>query len=348
MTQEISCQSAEKESYTLSILIPVFNEEDGLEELHNRVSFVLEDLGSGTKIITEIIYVNDGSRDGSRGVIDRLQAQDSRITLVNLSRNFGKEIALTAGLDKAVGDAVIILDADLQDPPELIPEFIRLWRDEGYDNVYGQRTRRDGETWVKRLTAFGFYRVMRRLGDVDMPTDTGDFRLLSRRAVDALCELREQHRFMKGLFAWIGFPSIGVPYVRDPRHVGGSKWNYLKLFGLAVEGITSHSFLPLRVAGLMGLCTALAAFCYGAFIAVRTILFGDPVAGYPSMMTVVLFLGGIQLLSLGIIGEYVGRTYNETKKRSLYFVTDYAPSALAKSGDKTGTETADLEKRRPG
>lgn len=340
MAETTNRQMSDAESYTLSILIPVFNEEDGLEELHNRVSFVIEDLGC----TCEIIYVNDGSRDRSRQVLDHLRTQDSRITLVDLSRNFGKEIALTAGLDKAVGDAVVILDADLQDPPELIPEFVRLWREEGYDNVYGQRTRREGETWIKRLTAFGFYRVMRRLADFEMPADTGDFRLLSRRAITALGELREQHRFMKGLFAWIGFPSIGIPYVRDPRHAGSTKWNYLKLFGLAVEGITSHSFLPLRVAGLMGLIVAMVAFCYGAFIALRTMLFGDPVAGYPSMMTIVLFLGGIQLLSLGVIGEYIGRIYDETKKRSLYFVSDYVPSTLA----KTRASGADLEERRQG
>lgn len=321
----------------LSILIPVFNEEDGLIELHNRVCFVVEDLGHEI----EIIYVNDGSHDGSKRILDDLRKQDSRITLINLSRNFGKEIALTAGLDKAVGDAVIILDADLQDPPELIPEFVRLWREEGYDNVYGQRTQRDGETWVKRLTAFGFYRVMRRLSDIDMPADTGDFRLLSRRAVEALRELREQHRFMKGLFAWIGFPSIGVPYVRDPRHAGGTKLNYLKLFGLAVEGITAHSFVPLRVAGLMGLSVAMGAFLWGGVIMVRTVLFGDPVAGYPSLVTIMLFLGGLQLLSLGIIGEYVGRIYNETKKRSLYVISEYSPSKRAREGtlrDRQGSQ----------
>lgn len=321
----------------LSILIPVFNEEDGLVELHNRVSFVVEDLGHEI----EIIYVNDGSRDGSKAILDELRKQDSRITLINLSRNFGKEIALTAGLDKAVGDAVIILDADLQDPPELIPEFVRLWREEGYDNVYGQRTQRDGETWVKRLTAFCFYRVMRRLSDIDMPTDTGDFRLLSRRAVEALRELREQHRFMKGLFAWIGFASIGVPYVRDPRHAGGTKLNYLKLIGLAVEGITAHSFVPLRVAGLMGLSVAMGAFLWGGVIMVRTVLFGDPVAGYPSLVTIMLFLGGLQLLSLGIIGEYVGRIYNETKKRSLYVISEYSPSKRAREGtlrDRQGSQ----------
>lgn len=326
MAKTDSNESSGKKSYTLSILIPVFNEEDGLKELHNRISFVAEEL----RCVCEIIYVNDGSRDGSKAILDELRVRDSRITLINLSRNFGKEIALTAGLDRVVGDAVVILDADLQDPPELIPEFVRLWREEGYDNVYGQRTRRDGETWVKRLTAFGFYRIMRCLSDIDMPADTGDFRLLSRRAVKALGELREQHRFMKGLFAFIGFPGVAVPYVRDPRHAGGSKWGYLKLFGLAVEGITSHSFLPLRVAGLMGFVVAMAAFFWGSVIVARTLIFGDPVAGYPSMVTIMLFLGGIQLLSLGVIGEYVGRIYDETKKRSLYFVSEYVPSEMAR------------------
>lgn len=327
MTQPNDRETAPGARYTLSILIPVYNEEDGLDELHNRVCFVLEALDCDV----EILYVNDGSRDGSKRILDDLRARDSRITLITLSRNFGKEIALTAGLDRAVGDAVIILDADLQDPPELIPEFVRLWRCEGYDNVYGQRTRRDGESWLKRLTAFGFYRVMGRLGDVDMPADTGDFRLLSRRAVEALRELREQHRFMKGLFAWIGFPSIAVPYVRDPRHAGTTKWNYFKLAGFAIEGITSHSFVPLRAAGLMGLIVAAGAFFWGSTIVVRTLLFGDPVAGYPSLVTIMLFLGGIQLLSLGVIGEYIGRIYNETKHRSLYFISQYSPAKIART-----------------
>lgn len=326
MTRGSRKKRSGEQDLILSILIPVFNEEDGLTELHNRVSFVVEDCGYDV----EFVYVNDGSRDGSKAILDNLRQQDSRITLINLSRNFGKEIALTAGLDKAVGDAVIILDADLQDPPELIPEFVRLWHDEGYDNVFGQRTRRDGETWLKRLTAFAFYRVMGHLGDIDMPNDTGDFRLLSRRAVEALGELREQHRFMKGLFAWIGFPSIGVPYVRDPRHAGATKLNYLKLFGLAVEGITAHSFVPLRAAGVAGFIVAMGAFFWGGVIVVRTMLYGEPVSGYPSLVTIMLFLGGIQLLSLGVIGEYIGRIYNETKKRSLYFVSEYSPSKLAR------------------
>lgn len=325
MTEPISHKGADAERFSLSILIPVFNEEEGLEDLHNRIGFVIEQMDCDV----EFVYVNDGSRDRSKSILDALRLRDDRITIINLSRNFGKEIALTAGLDKAVGDAIIILDADLQDPPELIPEFVRLWREEGYDNVYGQRTRREGETWVKRLTAFAFYRVMRRLSDIDMPADTGDFRLLSRRAVIALGELREQHRFMKGLFAFIGFPSIGVPYVRDPRHAGETKWNYLKLFAFAIEGITSHSYLPLRAAGLTGLMIAMGAFLWGGYIAVRTLLYGDPVAGYPSMVTIMLFLGGVQLLSLGIIGEYIGRIYDESKRRSLYYISEYIPADIS-------------------
>jgi len=312
--------------YSLSVLVPVLNEEDGLEELHNRITAAVEEVDC----VYEIIYVNDGSRDRTGLKLSKICDGDDRVTLIELSRNFGKEIALTAGLDKVAGDAVIFLDADLQDPPELIPEFVRLWRDEGYDNVYGQRTRRDGETWLKKTTAFGFYRLMIRLSDIDLPADAGDFRLLSRRAIEAVLELRERHRFMKGLFAYIGFPSIAVPYVREARHTGETKWNYLKLFDFAIEGITSHSFLPLRLASVVGFGVAVAAFFFGLFIITQALFFGNPVKGYPSMMSIILFLGGIQLLSLGIIGEYIGRTYNETKKRSLYYIQQYRPSSLAR------------------
>lgn len=310
---------------SLSILVPVFDEEGGLEELHNRVSYAVDELD----LEIEILYVNDGSRDRSAFELQKIADGDPRVSLLHLSRNYGKEIALTAGLDKVAGDAVIILDADLQDPPELIPEFVRLWQEEGYDNVYGQRTRRDGETWLKKATAFAFYRVMKRLSDVDVPSDTGDFRLLSRRAIEAVTSSREQHRFMKGLFAWIGFPSVAVPYVREARHAGQTKWNYWKLFGFAVEGITAHSLLPLRLASVAGLAIASLSFLYGSFIVAKTLILGVDVPGYASLMAVFLFLGGVQLLSLGLIGEYVGRIYNEAKGRPLYFEQHFHPSALA-------------------
>ena len=221
-------------------------------------------------------------------------------------------------LDVAV-DAVIIIDADLQDPPELIGELLGRWRD-GYDMVYATRLEREGETWLKRTTAAGFYRLMDWLSQTPIPRDTGDFRLLSRRAVDAVCQLRERHRFMKGLFSWVGFRHCSVPYHRDPRHSGRSKFNYWRLWNFAIEGITSFSTAPLRIATYVGVLTALFAFGLGAWVALKTLLWGDPVAGYPSLMVTVLFIGGVQLTALGVIGEYLGRLYNETKQRPLYLV----------------------------
>ena len=270
----------------------------------------------------EIIYVNDGSIDGSLNKIHRLMAEDARVAIVDLSRNFGKEIAMTAGLDHAHGDAVVVIDADLQDPPELIPEMIGQWQS-GYDVVYAQRTSRAGESAFKKSTAHVFYRLIQKLSRVQIPHDAGDFRLLSRRAVEALSGLREQHRFMKGLFAWIGYPQKAIQYERDARYGGETKWNYIGLWNFAIEGITSFSTIPLKVATYVGMLTALGAFLYGMFIVLETILYGNPVAGYPSLLVVVLFLGGIQLMALGVIGEYLGRMFDETKGRPLYLIKDY-------------------------
>jgi glycosyltransferase involved in cell wall biosynthesis len=232
---------------------------------------------------------------------------------------------MTAGLDHATGTAAVIIDADLQDPPELIPELVK-YRLEGFDVVYAKRISRKGESFFKRATSHFFYRLMQMVGRIKIPEDTGDFRLLSRRAVDSLKQVREQHRFMKGLFSWIGYPQKEVPYHRDSRRVGQTKWNYWKLWNLALEGITSFTIAPLKVATYLGLVTALGAFSYGLFIISRTLIFGNPVAGYPSLMVAILFLGGIQLLTIGIIGEYLGRVFNETKQRPLYFLNSYQPS----------------------
>jgi polyisoprenyl-phosphate glycosyltransferase len=253
--------------------------------------------------------------------------------VVNLSRNFGKEIATTAGLDHAQGDAVVVIDADLQDPPELIPDLVAAWR-HGFDTVYAQRRTRSGETGLKRATAAVFYRLMRRLGRVELPPNTGDFRLMSKRVVDAVRQLREQHRFMKGVFAWVGFPSCAVPYDRAPRHAGVTKWSYWRLWELALEGITSFTVMPLKVATYLGLFVAFLAVVYAVQVVVKTLLFGNPVAGYPSLMTVVLFLGGVQLVTLGVIGEYLGRVFNETKQRPLYLVEAYEPSQQVPSPAK--------------
>jgi glycosyltransferase involved in cell wall biosynthesis len=305
----------------LSVVVPVHNEEEVLRECARRLLGVLDTL----PMEAEIVYVNDGSTDNSLAIMQQLRDEDPRVAIVDLSRNFGKEIAMSAGLDHAKGDAVVVIDADLQDPPELIPELIKHWTD-GYDVVYAKRMVRDGETAIKKATASVFYRLMQIVGGVKIPEDTGDFRLLSRRAVDSLKQLHEYHRFMKGLFAWIGYPQKAVEYRRDPRHAGQTKWNYWRLWNFALEGITSFTIAPLKVASYLGLLTALAAFVYAVYVIYKTIAYGDPVAGYPSLMVVILFLGGIQLVTLGIIGEYLGRIFNESKRRPLYFINSYMPS----------------------
>ncbi len=304
--------------FMISVVVPVYNEMEVLPGFHERVSRVLDSL----LLNTEIVYVNDGSEDDSLSLLNKIREQDVRVAIIDLSRNFGKEIAMTAGLHKAEGDAVVVIDADLQDPPELIPRLIEEWQ-KGYDVIYAKRARREGESGFKKLTAHIFYRIMRTIGQIKIPEDTGDYRLLSRRAVDALNTLSEQHRFMKGLFTWIGYRQKAVMYERDPRYAGESKWNYWHLWNFAIEGITSYSSAPLKLASYLGLLTALGAFSYGIFIVVRTLLYGDPVQGYPSMIVIILFLGGVQLMSIGILGEYVGRIFTETKRRPLYFVNNF-------------------------
>ncbi len=306
----------------LSVVVPAYNEAEGILEFHARLSAVMQTCGHAW----EVIYVNDGSSDATLDLLLKLRGEDASVAVLNLSRNFGKEIATTAGLDHAHGQAVIVIDADLQDPPEVIPELIAGWKD-GFDVVYAQRRMRAGEGWFKKITASGFYCLMSHVGRVHIPRNTGDFRLMSRRAVDALLQLREQHRFMKGLFAWVGFPSLAVPYDRAPRYAGETKWNYIKLWNLAIEGITGFTVVPLKVATYVGLLVAVFAFLYGAQIIIKTMLFGNPVPGYPSLLAVVLFLGGMQLMTLGVIGEYLGRIFNETKRRPLYLVERFEPSA---------------------
>lgn len=313
----------------LSVVVPAYNEQEVLPEFHRRLAAAMDGIGLGW----EVVYVNDGSRDTTLAVMLGLKATDARVAVVNLSRNFGKEIALTAGLDHArAADAVIVIDADLQDPPEVIAELVAAWR-EGVDVAYAQRNTREGETWLKKATAHGFYRVMQSLGGkVQLPPDVGDFRLMSRRALDALLQLREQHRFMKGLFAWVGFPSKAVRYDRAPRAAGTTKWNYWKLWNFSLEGITSFTVGPLKVATYLGLFVSVFAAIYILQLLVRTALFGNPVAGYPSLMAVVLFLGGCQMMMLGVIGEYLGRIFNETKGRPLYVVERHLPSEPPPAG----------------
>ncbi|GIX34725.1 MAG: hypothetical protein KatS3mg126_0504 [Lysobacteraceae bacterium] len=312
----------------LVVVVPVFNEAGVLEAFHARLAAVLDrlDLDSG------VLYVDDGSRDASWAIITRMALSDPRIRGLRLSRNFGKELALTAGLDAAMGaDAVVVIDADLQDPPELIPELVAHW-ERGFEVVCARRLERAGESWLKRATAAGFYRVMRRLSPTPIPEDTGDFRLLARPALEALRQLRERQRFMKGLFAWVGFRQCAVGYRRDPRYAGRSKFDYWRLWNLALEGITSFSTVPLRVATYLGLAAALLAFAGGTWVVLKTLIWGDPVAGYPSLMVVILALGGLQLMALGILGEYLGRLYMEAKGRPLYLVAEtLGPAADAQA-----------------
>lgn len=307
--------AAERPVPFLSIVVPCHDEAQTIVPFHARLSAVLAGLG----LSYEIICVNDGSHDETLSRLLALQGQEPSLHILDLSRNFGKEAALTAGLDQACGSLVIPIDADLQDPPELIPDLIAKWR-EGYDVVNAVRERREGESWGKRGSAHLFYRILNRLSDVPIPPDTGDFRLLSRAAADALRQMPERRRFMKGMFAWVGFPTAEVRYRRAGRHAGHSHWTYWRLWNFALEGITSFSQVPLRVATYLGLATALLSLLYGAFLALRTLLFGNPVNGYPSIMVAILFLGGMQLLGLGVIGEYIGRIYEETKHRPVYII----------------------------
>lgn len=303
----------------ISIVVPVYNEQAVLGEFHQRLSAVLDQIGGPS----EILYVNDGSQDNTMGLLRDLKAADPRVAFIDFSRNFGKEAAMTAGLDHAAGDAVVVIDADLQDQPEFIP-ILLAELDNGYDVVYATRSSRKGETFLKKWTAHAFYSLMQQFGRVSLPRNTGDFRALSRRAVDALKQLREQHRFMKGLFTWIGYRQKSVLYDRDERRAGKTKFNYWKLWNFALEGITSYTAAPLKMATYCGFAVAGMAFIYALVMIVKTLVFNEPVKGYPSLMVVILFLGGVQLIFIGVIGEYLGRTYDESKNRPLYFINEYA------------------------
>ena len=303
----------------ISILIPAYNEEEVLDMLYERLDALAKDNDSYD---FEFLFVNDGSRDKTLDILKAYAESDSRVAFINLSRNFGKEIAMIAGFDHVKGDAMVIIDADLQDPPELIPEMIGYW-EEGYDDVYAKRRSREGETWFKKKTSTWYYHLLQKSTRIPIQRDTGDFRLLDRRAIEALKEFRESERYTKGMFSWIGFKKKEVLYDRDPRAAGTTKWNYSKLVDLAIDGITSFTTAPLRNTTLVGALISFVAFIYIIYLLVRP-LFGVPTgAGYSSTMAAILFLGGVQLLSLGVIGEYIGRIFNETKRRPLYFVEEY-------------------------
>ena len=306
-----------KKEYTLSLVVPVFNEEESIQAFIDTIDKELEPLRDRL----EIVFVNDGSRDRTRKVVEEVIEKDPRVTLVNLARNFGKEAAMTAGLHHARGDAVIPMDVDLQDPPSLILEFVRLWQDEGYDTVYGVRTDRNADTAMKRLTAGGFYRLFNAVSTTTrIPENAGDFRLMDRRVVEVIKQLPERNRFMKGLFAWAGFNSIGVPYERPARMAGETKFNYWKLWNFALDGFFSFSSWPLRVWSYVGAGVALLSFLYILVIITKVIFFGIDMPGYASLMSVILFLGGMQLISIGVLGEYLGRMFLEVKRRPVFVI----------------------------
>lgn len=302
----------------VTIIIPAYNEEKVLPKLFNRLDKLSQ---NESNYLFEFLFINDGSKDSTMKLISEKSTIDNRISYINLSRNFGKERAMLAGFDYAKGDAIVMIDADLQDPPELIPNMISLW-EEGYDDVYAKRESREGETWLKKATSKWFYSILDKISSIEIQRDTGDFRLLDRRAIEALKTLRESNRYTKGMFSWVGFKKKEITYKRDPRAAGETKWNYFKLFNLAIEGITSFTTSPLRISFIFGLLISSVAFFWILYLLIRP-LFGVPTGGgYSSLMSVILFLGGVQLLAIGIIGEYIGRIFIETKNRPVYLIQD--------------------------
>ena len=300
-----------------SFVIPVYNEQETLHELYGRLSAVLDKLDGES----EVIFVDDGSADDSHRILRELHEADTRFKSIRLARNFGHQVAITAGLDFALGDAVVVMDADLQDPPELVPKLVERWQ-EGYEVVYAVRERREGDSWFKRFTAAAFYRLLRKLARMDIPVDVGDFRLVDRRALDAFRSLRERHRYVRGMFSWIGFRQTGVPYRRPERFAGDTKYPYRKSLQLAVDGIVSFSHVPLRLALTCGFLVSALSFVVGIAAAVVKLSGAYAVPGWASILVVVSFLGGVQLILTGMMGLYVGRIYDEVKARPLYVIRE--------------------------
>ena len=325
----------------ITILVPVFNEEVVLISFYNSMIKVINKID---RYDFEILFIDDGSTDSSIDIIKRLKEMDDRIGFVSLSRNYGKEIAMVAGFDYLRGEAAVIIDADLQDPPELIPQFIEKW-EEGYDDVYAKRLSRKGETYVKKITSRYFYKILSRMSSVSVLEDTGDFRLLSGKALGSIRQIRESERYTKGLFSLIGHRKYCVQFHRAPRAAGVTKWSFFKLINLAIQGITSFSAAPLKLTTILGFIFATIAFIYMIVIVLKTILFGEPVQGYPSLVSIILFLGGVQMISLGIIGEYLGKVFMETKGRPLYFVQEY--DSGVKNENITSASDRDQEKITP-
>ena len=303
----------------ISVIIPAYNEEESLPMLYDRMKKLMENMENYE---FEILFVNDGSKDKTINIIKQLRAEDKRICYVDFSRNFGKEIAMIAGLDYATGDCVIFMDADLQDPPELIPELVKYW-EEGYDDVYAKRKSRKGETWLKKFTSKMYYKVLQHLTRVEIQKDTGDFRLLDRRCVNALRKLRESQRNTKSMFSWIGYKKKEVLYDRDPRIAGKTKWNYIKLVDLAIDGITSFTTSPLRLSTFIAIPTFIVLFVYFGYVIVKCFVVHEAIQAFQAIILLILFFSGIQILLFGIVGEYLGRIFNETKNRPLYLVNEY-------------------------
>lgn len=308
----------------ISILVPCYDEEAVLDKFYLKTNAVLDAM---PQYNFEIVFVDDGSEDNTLQMIKDWYVKDTRVSYVALSRNFGKEIAMIAGMDYIDSDALIIMDADLQDPPALIPELVKWW-EKGYQDVYAKRLSRDSETFLKKWTSSLYYKLLQRTTKVCTQVDVGDFRLLDRPCVEAVKSMRESQRYTKGLFSWIGFKQKEVLFNRDARAGGKTHWNYWQLLNLAIEGITSFTILPLRLATFVGIILAIIALLYMVFIIVRTVIFGNDVPGYPSLISIILFMGGIQLIFLGIIGEYLGRVFNESKNRPLYFVKEYSAQKI--------------------
>ena len=303
----------------VSVLIPAYNEELSLPELYSKLKEMMD---SYAEYEWEILFVNDGSHDKTLEVIKFLRSQDERINFVDLSRNFGKEVAMLAGFDYATGDCLVIMDADLQHPPHLIPEMLKYW-EEGYDDVYAKRITRGKESLMRKYLSLLFYKLLQKTTRVEILPNVGDFRLLDRCCVNALKQMRESQRYTKGMYCWIGFRKKEIKFEQEDRVAGTSSFNFFSLLSLAVEGVTSFTVAPLRISTFAGIIVSLVAFIYMCFIMFKTLIWGEVVQGFPTLMVVILFLGGIQLLSLGVIGEYIGRIFNETKNRPTYIAREY-------------------------
>lgn len=312
---------------TVTILIPCYNEEESLPFMREAL---LQLISEQPGYQWEFLFINDGSRDNTLRLLEQMHQEDNRFCFVSLSRNFGKEAAMLAGFDHARGDAVIIMDADLQHPPTVIPQLLAAW-EEGYDDVYGKRLTRGRESWLRRKLSMGYYRLLQKMAHVEILPNVGDFRLLDRRCVESLKQLRETERYTKGLYCWIGFQKKEVPFETQDRVAGKSTWSYRQLIGLAIDGILSFTTAPLRISTILGLVVSFVAFIYMCVVLANTLIWGEPVAGYPTIVVLILFLGGVQLISLGIIGEYLGKTFIEVKNRPVYVV------------DKKGLDNPKLE-----